>query len=467
MLSMVGYASKPEARPQGELPYARQQTAFAVSLSLAVLCLGAVLCTASTAESVNFAVPSGLRVEVCGVIPDGTWTVENSPYLVSCDATLPADATLTIEPGVEIRFAHETALKVEGTLIAAGTAGESITFTSERDTPNPGDWTGLDFVEGSSGSSLNWCVIEYATTAVHVYAGPDETVSPAFSNCTVRHNSLHGVLIEGFAEACDVGLAQPTITEGTIEDNGGCGIHGYGHGDPYSGCVSDAAGSVGGAVSRSVIRRNHDGGICLYSEQDRLGHGDVWTAIEANIISSNNGPGLHLDGDDPVHPRIENNLFYGNSGTGILAESLPGDGDLVVVNNTVVGNGADGVAFTKAVAQMRLANNIVVENGLCGLVCGTDEGLLTANNDLWGNDGGDYSGCPIGPTDISSDPLFFDRGEGGFHLRFGSPCIDAGTSDGAPTIDLDGVARPQGDEVDIGAHEFAYKGTFLPLILRE
>lgn len=41
-----------------------------------------------------------------------------------------------------------------------------------------------------------------------------------------------------------------------------------------------------------------------------------------------------------------------------------------------------------------------------------------------------------------------------FHLRPGSPAIDAGTSDGAPTTDLDGHGRPCGKGVDIGAYEF-------------
>ena len=41
-----------------------------------------------------------------------------------------------------------------------------------------------------------------------------------------------------------------------------------------------------------------------------------------------------------------------------------------------------------------------------------------------------------------------------FHLQAGSPAIDAGTNEYAPSDDLDGVARPVGETVDIGPYEY-------------
>lgn len=62
----------------------------------------------------------------------------------------------------------------------------------------------------------------------------------------------------------------------------------------------------------------------------------------------------------------------------------------------------------------------------------------------------------IGDGNIYGDPMFVNPsfgGDGDYHLRTGSPAIDAGTSSGAPSIDLDGVSRPQGNGIDIGAYE--------------
>ena len=466
MLSMAIYSSKPLPQGYSTGCCARKRTAFAISLLLAALYLAVALCTVTAAASTPSDLPAGLPVEVCGDIGGGIWTAEHF-YHVTCDATLPSDATLFIDPGVEVRFTAGCSLTVAGTLSAIGAPGQPITFTSDRELPAPGDWSGLYFVAGSSDSQLSWCLVEYATTGVRVYAGPGETVGPAFSDCTMRYNSLYGVLIEGYTSACDAGLAQPAITRCTIESNGGCGIYGYGHGDPYNGCDPLAAGSVGGVISQSIIRENQDMGICLESERDTYGHGDVWIDIEANAISDNGGPGVQLYGDDPVRSHIQNNLIYANTEAGILSDAKHEEAELLVVNNTIAGNAGDGVVFKRSAAQVRLVNNIISENGRYGLVCESDPVGQAANNDLWNNAIDGYDRCTPGTSDISADPLFVDRAAADFHLTFDSPCIDAGTSDGAPATDIEGIARPQGEGVDIGAHELWYQRIYLPLALRE
>jgi hypothetical protein len=70
-----------------------------------------------------------------------------------------------------------------------------------------------------------------------------------------------------------------------------------------------------------------------------------------------------------------------------------------------------------------------------------------------------YDGSQVGELgagNLYGDPRFVSPafGEvGDYHLLDNSPAIDAGTADGAPSTDLEGISRPQGAGYDIGAYE--------------
>ncbi|MFO7716585.1 fibronectin type III domain-containing protein, partial [Desulfosarcina sp.] len=96
-----------------------------------------------------------------------TWSMDNSPYVVTGDITVrhsnydyythtaPASVTLTIEPGVEVRFEPGTGLYIgshyygtrgyHGALSVQGTEAEPVLFTSNAASPQPGDWKGIVF----------------------------------------------------------------------------------------------------------------------------------------------------------------------------------------------------------------------------------------------------------------------------------------------------------------------------------
>jgi len=62
----------------------------------------------------------------------------------------------------------------------------------------------------------------------------------------------------------------------------------------------------------------------------------------------------------------------------------------------------------------------------------------------------------IGVGNKYGDPLFVSPAfgtNGDYHVNNGSPAIDAGTSESAPSIDIDGNTRPQGSGYDIGCYE--------------
>jgi RHS repeat-associated protein len=94
-----------------------------------------------------------------GIGTSTTWTLANSPYEVTSNVTVSSPATLTIEPGVVVKFNVGTNLTIldGATLTANGTSAAPITFTSIKDdsvggdlngdgaatTPAPGNWDGI------------------------------------------------------------------------------------------------------------------------------------------------------------------------------------------------------------------------------------------------------------------------------------------------------------------------------------
>jgi hypothetical protein len=59
-----------------------------------------------------------------------------------------------------------------------------------------------------------------------------------------------------------------------------------------------------------------------------------------------------------------------------------------------------------------------------------------------------------GDDAVEGDPLFVDAAALDFHLRRGSPAIDAGAPLPFLTVDYDGGNRPSGAGIDIGAFEW-------------
>ena len=107
------------------------------------------------------------QTNVSGVITEDTeWTLKGSPYYVMSDAAVTSNATLTIDPGVEIRFSNRTKLIIRGNLIAVGASTDSISFTSNGG-KSRGSWYGIDIKnEQGANASFDFCKFSYAATAI-------------------------------------------------------------------------------------------------------------------------------------------------------------------------------------------------------------------------------------------------------------------------------------------------------------
>ena len=211
--------------------------------------------------------------------------------------------------------------------------------------------------------------------------------------------------------------------------------------------------------------------------------------VERNIFRNNvssqyqedNSAGALLAATDGPIPDeafllVRDNLFVGNRGRDGAAAMLFSNNAINVVNNTVTGNQSDDtdLATRKTIAtftfsQITYSNNIFWGNNPDAL---DDTYDFRGDNpfredlpaDLFNNDMQAVLGTPGTQSDNQSvNPHFVDAAAGNFRLDATSPLIDAGTAtplgDLGPA-DLDGFARAQGAEVDIGAYEHEVDGIF-------
>ena len=103
-------------------------------------------------------------------------------------------STLTLEPGVTLRFGEASYLEIGhrgSRLVACGTAERPIVFTSGASTARPGDWVGLAFDEASGDSAIEHAVIEFAGRDSHGGRGALTVFGPAAAHITLRDVVLH------------------------------------------------------------------------------------------------------------------------------------------------------------------------------------------------------------------------------------------------------------------------------------
>lgn len=225
---------------------------------------------------------------------------------------------------------------------------------------------------------------------------------------------------------------------GTCDNIGGSGIDDHN----YQAHDNDIIGNIVFNIGDTYPK------LCEYVHA--IYHSNARGHIYNNIVYDNAGCGINLwhAATDTV---VSNNLVFNNKEHGISIGTNKSDNDgdqgdnFIVSNNISINNALLGIRERKGVGDHnKYLNNIVYGNG----------------DSPFGDENYDWPPSNTDSKDVNTitkDVLFVnfqDDGSGDYHLKAGSPAIDAGTNVGAPSTDFDGKPRPKGKGYDIGPFEY-------------
>jgi hypothetical protein len=246
---------------------------------------------------------------VNGFISTNTqWNLAGSPYIVTGNTLLMQGFTLTIEPGVVVKFDTNKALQIDGELIAIGTVQNKITFTSNQPVPTSGDWAKIHFSDvcnsatfdtsGNyiSGSIMKYCDIKYGGSIgfgeIHII-----TSSPYFSHCTVSFSASDGIYSE---------MTTYSIDSSRISDCEGIGLHFFRY----------FQNSCSITIQDDSVLNNTGGGIKFEGVYSFLNCNYLhFTQIRRNVFMANSPFALWGLGNQYDSLFISDNIFENNYGS--------------------------------------------------------------------------------------------------------------------------------------------------------
>jgi len=331
----------------------------------------------------------------------GEWTIQGHPYDVMSDIVLRAGQELTIEAGVLIRFNSGTQFDVFGTLLANGTADDSITFRANNG--RVGDWSWLKFEgNGANQSVLAHCIIQHTDRGVRMLNS-----SPTIVNSRISHHSSTCFRLEG---------SRGTVRNCIITNSGGVGVIIKENSSPtFRNCTISQHPDHGMA-----FRDNSGGVITGNSIFDVSDHGLSLSeagscSLAYNMISRCGQRAISVFQSNLT--RAFRNIIFQNRGD--YAVYLYRSESIDFINNTLTSNSGTGLAIINS--SVNLVNNVVITNGQDGIFV-QDANPNQSSNCVWNNGRDDYAGIDPANSDLNESPQLNQE----YIPAEGSPVIDRG-----------------------------------------
>ena len=361
-----------------------------------------------------------------------TWSSNQNPYIVVQNVIVPEGITLTILPGVILKFQQDSCIKVYGILIAQGTETNNILFTWNS---TGFRWSGIKLFnaytqlddQGNylSGTIISYCRLEGTSFSISIEDRSRVLIEKCeldnssigiylknssnniIRNCTIA-NSDFGIFIPskdvssfnrfsgnifqdnsnvGFFMNNNEGHATNNIIIGNQFDNNPFGL--------YIG--NDGLADKGNTIVRNnIISNSSISGLRLYQDSTEISENifydnfngisvmaSNYSRIENNLLFLNEEWGVIVTGD-AGNNFIEANNIYGNMG-GVLLTGQNGDSSHYnsIIRNAIHDN--HGIAIRiEAAPQSRIQYNNFYSNGIENCFVNLTDVKIHAEYNWWG-----------------------------------------------------------------------------------
>lgn len=352
----------------------------------------------------------------------GNWPLSGSPYLIQGHIVVPADSSLTLQPGVVVVFQGHYKFNIQGNIQAIGTSSDSITFTASNITTG---WWGLRFGYtpiSQDSSRILFCKLVYGK-ANGADANGGALYFNTFSKVRVSHCLINNnVATLGGGIYCK--SSSPKILSNTISANS-CFSGGYGGGiycESSASLISDnlisynragitGSNGAGGGIYCKFSSDTMTNNIVTHNTTYVAGGGGIssWNSTASCVISGNDITYNTCEGDgggvycEYSSATITNNFISNNSSTANWVGGRGGGigakySNPIITNNDINNNFAlnNGGGVSCYYGGITLRNN-TIRNNSCGLSGGgiyAGSTTLVENNYICNNVA--YSGGGIG-----------------------------------------------------------------------